>query len=52
MGPLSAPPPSVHQKAIPMTAPLIALIKARMGTGGSGAARLGSVPARTLLPSF
>lgn len=42
----------VYQEAIPMTAPLIAPIQARMGSGGSGAARLGSSPAWIVPSSF
>lgn len=53
MGPLPEPPPlPVHQEAIPMTAPLIAPIQARMGSGGSGTARLGSSPAWIVMSSF
>lgn len=53
MGPLPEPPPlPVHQEAILMIAPLIAPIQARMGSGGSGAARLGSSPAWIVPSSF
>lgn len=39
-------------RTIPLIAPLIAPIHARMGAEGSGAARVGSVSARTIPPSF